>query len=183
MAGSTARWRILGNQVMLAPTPLVAGHLLNPGQWDGYPRERDWLYGVLAADRAQLPGGPLPGGNVAVLSGDIHSSWASDLPVGAEFVTPSVSSPAFADILVPGGRLGAAASERAFRWGNRHIRMVELRHHGYVVIDVTPERIQADWWHLDSVVRRAPAESFAGGWQLRWDRPGLVRAPGPLEDR
>ena len=60
--------------------------LLNPGQWDGYPRERDWLYGVLAAaGRAAR--------HVVVLSGDIHSSWANDLPVGAEFVAPSVSSP------------------------------------------------------------------------------------------
>ncbi len=174
MAASTARWRLIGNQVVLAPTPLVAGrYLLNPGQWDGYPREREWLYGVLAAG----------GGNTAVLSGDIHSSWANDLPVGAEFVTPAVSSPTFADILVPGGRVGAVASERAFRWQNAHVRMVELRHHGYVVVDVTPERIQADWWHIASVVDPSPAESFAGGWQLRWGQPGLVPAPGPVGDR
>jgi alkaline phosphatase D len=169
MAASTARWRLLGNQVVLAPTPLVGGRLLNPGQWDGYPAERDWLYRVLAG----------AGGNTAVLSGDIHSSWANDLPVGAEFVGPSVSSPSFAYLLVPGGRLGAAASARLFRWQNSHVRMVELRHHGYVVVDVTPERVQADWWHLDSVRGASPAESFAGGWQLRWGRPGLVAAPGP----
>ena len=174
MAASTARWRLLGNQVMLAPSPLVAGRfLLNPGQWDGYPQDRDWLYRVLAA----------AGGNAAVLSGDIHSSWAHDLPVGAEFVAPSVSSPSFAHILVPGGRLGQAASERAFRWQYRHVRMVELGQHGYVVVEVTPERVQADWWHLDSVVKPSPAERFGGGWQLRWGQPGLVPAPGPVGDR
>jgi alkaline phosphatase D len=173
MTASTARWRLVGNQVMLAPSPLVAGRLLNPGQWDGYPRERDRLYDVLAA----------AGGNAVVLSGDIHSSWANELPVGAEFVSPAVSSPAFAEILVPGGRLGAAASERMFRWQNRHVRMVELRHHGYVVVDVTAARVQADWWHVDSVRRPSPAESFGGSWQLHRDRPGLVAAPGPLDDR
>ena len=170
MAASTAYWRLIGNQVMLAPSPLVAGRLLNPGQWDGYPDERDWLYGVLAA----------AGGNSAVLSGDIHSSWANDLPVGAEFVCPSVSSPSFAAILVPGGRLGAVASEWMFRSQNDHVRMVELRHHGYVVVDVTRQRIQADWWHLGTVRGSSPAESYAGGWQLHPDRPGLVPAPGPL---
>jgi len=173
LASSTARWRLLGSQVMLAPAPLVAGRLLAPGQWDGYPQERDRLYDLLAA----------AGGNAAVLSGDIHSSWANDLPVGAEFVCPSVSSPAFADILVPGGRLGVAASERMFRWQNHHIRMVELAHHGYVVVDVNPERIQADWWHLGSVRDPSPTESFAGGWQLHWDRPGLVPSDGPVPDR
>ncbi|MEA2717151.1 MAG: alkaline phosphatase, partial [Actinomycetota bacterium] len=173
MTASTARWRVLGNQVMLAPAPLVAGRLLNPGQWDGYPREREWLHDVLA--RA--------GGNTVVLTGDIHSSWAADLPTGAEFVTPSVSSPAFAEILVPGGRLGAMAAERVFRWQNPHVRMVELRHHGYVVVDLTPERVQADWWLLDTVSGPSPAESFGGGWQLHWGRPGLVPAPGPLGPR
>jgi alkaline phosphatase D len=178
MAASTARWRLLASQVVLAPTPLVAGRLLNPGQWDGYPEDRDWLYRVLATAR----GDGLPGGNVAVLSGDIHSSWANELPVGAEFVGPSVSSPAFADILVPGGRLGAAAAERTFRWQNRHIRMVELRHHGYVVVDVTPDRVQGDWWHLDTVLDPSPAESFAGGWQLRWGRPGLEPVDAPADE-
>lgn len=168
LRASTARWRLVGNQVVLAPTPLLAGGLLNPGQWDGYPGERDWLYRALAA----------AGGNAAVLTGDIHSSWANDLPVGAELVCPSVSSPSFAEILVPGGRLGAAVSERVFRWQNRHVRMVDLRHHGYVVVDVTRERVRGDWWHLDSVLRRAPGESRAASWELRWGRPGLVPAGG-----
>jgi alkaline phosphatase D len=183
MAASTARWRVLASQVVLAPIPLAAGRLLNPGQWDGYPDERDWLYRLLAAARGPLPGGRLPGANVAVLSGDIHSSWANELPVGAEFVGPSVSSPAFADVLVPGGRLGAALSERVFRWQNRHVRMVDLRHHGYVVADVTPERIQADWWHLDTVTAASPVESFAGGWQLLWGRPGLTPVDIPAGPR
>ena len=179
MTASTTRWRVLGSQVPMAPIPLAAGRLLNPGQWDGYPEERDWLYGVLAAERADSGHS---GGNVAVLSGDIHSSWANELPVGAEFVGPSVSSPAFAEVLVPGGRLGQAASERMFRWQNPHVRMVDLRHHGYVVVDVTPERIQGDWWHLDTVTGPSPAESFAGGWQLHWGRPGLSPADAPVED-
>ncbi|MEA2900404.1 MAG: alkaline phosphatase [Actinomycetota bacterium] len=179
MAASTARWRVVGSQVVVAPIPLVAGRLLNPGQWDGYPEERDWLYGMLAADRGG--GSALSGNNVAVLSGDIHSSWANELPVGAEFVGPSVSSPSFADILVPGGRLGQAASERMFRWQNRHVRMVELRHHGYVVVDLNPERIQGDWWHLDTVTGPSPDESFAGGWQLHWGRPGLEPAAAPAD--
>jgi alkaline phosphatase D len=183
MAASAARWRLLTSQVVLAPIPLMAGRLLNPGQWDGYPAERDWLYRVLAAARGPLPGDQIPGGNVAVLSGDIHSSWANELPVGAEFVGPSVSSPAFADILVPGGRLGRAAAERTFRWQNRHVRMVELRHHGYLVADVTPERIQADWWHLDTVTGPSPAETFAGGWQLHWGHPGLAPVDTPADCR
>jgi alkaline phosphatase D len=174
LAASTARWRVVGNQVVLAPTGLVAGRLVNPGQWDGYPEERDWLYQRLAA----------AGGNAVVLSGDIHSSWAMDLPVGAELVTPSVSSPSFASILVPGGAVGAKLGAGMFRWQNRHVKFVELRRHGYVVVDLTPERVQADWWHVDSVREPSPAERWASGWRLDWGSgTGLVRAPAPLGER
>ena len=60
MAASTARWRVLASQVVLAPIPLMAGRLLNPGQWDGYPEERDWLFRVLGAARGPLPGTTSP---------------------------------------------------------------------------------------------------------------------------
>ena len=174
LAASTRRWRVIGSQVVVAPIGLVAGRLVNAGQWDGYPDERDWLYARLAE----------AGGNAVVLSGDIHSSWAADLPVGAEFVTPSVSSPSFASILVPGGVLGAKAAERVFKWQNRHLKFVELRHHGYVVVDLTPDRVQADWWHLDSVVHASPSERWAGSWRLDWGGGGgLLPAPEPLGRR
>ncbi len=180
MAASTARWRLVGSQVVVAPIPLVAGRLLNPGQWDGYPEERDWLYGVLAADRGRRPG--------LLRATTWPSSAATSTRRGPTSCRWGPSSwarrcrhPAFADILVPGGRLGQAASERMFRWQNRHVRMVELRHHGYVVVDVTPERIQGDWWHLDTVTGPSPAESFAGGWQLHWGRPGLEPADAPAD--
>ncbi|MEA2844429.1 MAG: alkaline phosphatase, partial [Actinomycetota bacterium] len=135
--------------------------------------ERGWLYDRLAA----------AGGNAVVLSGDIHSSWAPHLPVGAEFVGPSVSSPSFARILVPGGGLGARLAARVFRGQNRHVKLVELQRHGYVVVDVTPDRVQADWWHLDSVVHVDPAERWAGSWRLDWGGTGLVRADEPLAPR
>ncbi len=60
MAASTARWRVLASQVVLAPIPLLAGRLLNPGQWDGYPEERDWLFRVLGAARGARPGDQHP---------------------------------------------------------------------------------------------------------------------------
>ncbi|MEA2702663.1 MAG: alkaline phosphatase, partial [Actinomycetota bacterium] len=173
LAASSARWRVIGSQVVVAPIGLVAGRLVNPGQWDGYPEERGWLYDRLAA----------AGGNAVVLSGDIHSSWAADLPVGAEFVGPSVSSPSFARILVPGGGVGARLAARVFRGQNRHVKFVELQRHGYIVVDVTPDRVQADWWHLDSVVHADPAERWAASWRLDWGGNGLVRADEPLAPR
>ena len=31
----------------------------------------------------------------------------------------------------------------------RHLRWVELSRHGYAVVSLDPERVAADWWHVD----------------------------------
>ncbi|MGI8810190.1 MAG: alkaline phosphatase D family protein [Acidimicrobiales bacterium] len=178
LSASTARWLLVGNQVMMAPLRFLnarGGIGVNPGQWDGYPAERDRLYQLL-----QRTGWA---SNVAVLSGDIHSSWASDLPVGAEFVSPSVTTDSFGKTVLPRIPGASAVARRWFLSQNRHIRMAELDHHGYVAVDVTEERIQGDWWHVDTIARRTGGERWGGGWSLDDGRLGLRRAAAPVNPR
>jgi alkaline phosphatase D len=171
---STARWLLVGNQVMMAPVRglnLAGGLGVNPGQWDGYPSERRRLYDMLR--RAGWAS------DVAVLSGDIHSSWAADLPVGAEFVSPSVTTDSFARTVLPNVPGLPAVVRRVFLSQNRHLRLCDLEHHGYVTLDVSPERIQGDWWHVDTITRRPSAERWAGGWSLAHGALGLKPAVAP----
>jgi alkaline phosphatase D len=119
---------------------------------------------------------------VAVLSGDIHSSWAADLPVGAEFVSPSVTTDSFAETMLPRLPGVTALARRWFLWQNRHLRLGDLDRHGYVTLDVGPDRVQGDWWHLDTVSRRDSAERWAGGWILRQGELGLQPAPAPAAE-
>lgn len=174
LRSSDARWKLIGNQVMMAPlAALRAGGValgVNPGQWDGYPAERADLFRFLQVQGLQ----------VVVLTGDLHSSWACELPGGAEFLTPSVTSPSFADSAVPPVPGGRRLARRLLRWQNRHVRMADLEHHGYVVVDVTAERVQADWWHVETVAERSGTERFAGGWQLRHGAAGLVEVATPV---
>lgn len=176
VAASSARWLLLGNQVMLAPLPAVnvAGGLgVNASQWDGYPTERDRLYDLLRRRGRSS--------NVAVLTGDLHSSWASDLPVGAEFVAPSVTTDSFADTVLPPMPGAAAVARRLLLWQNRHVRMGDMKRHGYVTVDVTPEAVQADWWHVDTITRRDRSERWGGGWRLVDGELGLRRAEAPAD--
>lgn len=87
-----AVWTTVVQQVVLHQWRFAGGNAIwNLDQWDGYTGARDRLMGTLA----QAP-------NPVVLSGDVHSSWASDLladfddrdsdAVGVEFVAPGVSS-------------------------------------------------------------------------------------------
>ena len=171
---SAGRWLLVGNQVMMAPLHVlgVAGGLgVNASQWDGYPAERDRFYELLLR-RGRAT-------NVAVLSGDLHSSWASDLPVGAEFVSPSVTTDTFAETVLPPVPGAAAVARRLLLSQNPHIRMGDIRHHGYVVVDVTADVVQADWWHVDTIATRDRREHWAGGWQLPDGELGLRRATTP----
>jgi phosphodiesterase/alkaline phosphatase D-like protein len=154
---------------------LVGGGVgVNPGQWDGYPEERERLLRLLADEGIR---------DVVVLTGDIHSSWASELtvepdegaPVAVEVVGPSVTTDAFSLRAVPSVPGAVAAVARLVRRANPHHRWFELRSHGYVVVDVTPERLRADWWHVDSIRDRSTGEHRAASFEVaagssRWAR-------------
>lgn len=170
LVSAPVRWKLVGNSVMIAPllfppldpatTQAVTGVLgipregvpINGDQWDGYTAERRRLFEAITADEVD---------NVVFLTGDIHSSWAADLPVtttdpngpsaGAEFVVPSITSASIGDLLAAPPRTAAVSVETAITAANPHLRYVELESHGYGVLDVTQERTQMDWFYVQNV--------------------------------
>ncbi|MBK8657955.1 MAG: alkaline phosphatase D family protein [Bacteroidetes bacterium] len=155
MQSSTAQWQILGQQVMMTPLVIPAGVLgadpfvVNGDQWDGYPYERQRFYDFVLGDSIR---------NVVVLTGDIHTAWANDLPlagydtanrsksVGVEFVAPSITSGNELPPLITAPVISSLAP---------HVRYVELVQHGYYVLDVTPQRTQADFIYVSSIESKA----------------------------
>lgn len=133
---STAKWKVLGNQVVFAPIQLF-GITVNDDAWDGYPAERQNLLDFIVSDSIS---------NFTVLTGDIHTSWAFNLEndsvnVGVEFVTPSVTSPGISNTSI--GPL--LQSE------NPHLKYVDLKDHGFFILDVNAQRIQADWYFVNTL--------------------------------
>lgn len=157
LQSSTARWRIIGQQVMMGQLGLAT----NPDQWDGYPAARERFFDVLES---------MGIGNVVVLTGDIHSSWGLDLTrdpfdpgydpstgagsLGVEFVTPAITSPGFPEQL--------AALAEGIKADNPHMKLVEVVSRGYVVLDIDAERVQAAWYHVDTITERDDGESLYG---------------------
>ena len=168
LSDSDARWRLVGNSVMISPLGLdfvpndVAGAIArlvgvpedglvaNADAWDGYPADRRRLLDHLGREGID---------NTVFLTGDIHSSWACNVPddaalyplsrsLATEIVTTSVTSDNVDDILRVPPRSVSPLAETVIRTLNRHIAYTELDSHGYVVVDVTAERTQADWFHL-----------------------------------
>lgn len=154
----TSRWNILAQQVMMAPLK-VLGVAVNQDQWDGYPAERNRVFNHILSHNIR---------NVVVLTGDIHSSWANDLPsssynsstgagsVGVEFIAPSVNALAGAGF-VP---LGASAMKAQ----NHHIKYCELSNHGYVILDVNKHRTQADWFYVNTIDASSSGISYGASY-------------------
>jgi alkaline phosphatase D len=211
LADGSRPWHLVGNQVVAAPVRWPGAalgapanlSLVNSDQWDGYQADQ----ADLLAHLASLPAGA---GGAVVLTGDIHSSWAIDLPatrstgagyqpVGVEFVCPSVTSDGFyelagavlpgqpAEVVVAAARGATAAVSAANPW----IKYLDGVGHGYTVIDVTPERVQADY-HLTPVptsaapdprVDPAVVPQWAISWQTVAGSRRVTPASGPLGDR
>ena len=130
-------WRLLGQQVIFAPFVPQVGSALEVDNWEGYPAARTRFFDCVERDRIA---------DVAVLTGDIHSSWALDLPrsplsgydsttgrgsLAVEIITPAVTSPPF--FSRAGARERAeAVSQRLTAHaihGRRPPRIRDARHH------------------------------------------------------
>ncbi|MFT4125827.1 MAG: alkaline phosphatase D family protein [Gordonia sp. (in: high G+C Gram-positive bacteria)] len=183
---SSARWQLVGNSVMIAPVllppldPRITGALtdqlginregptFNTDQWDGYSRDRAALFSALARRGVRNP---------VFLTGDIHSSWASNLTVnagdraarsvGVEFVGPSVTSASMSETVGVPDRTVAPIAEQAVAAVNPHIRWTHLDQHGYMVVRIGRARTVTQWHLLDTVVTTGGRTRVAATWQVR----------------
>lgn len=151
LTSSQATYKVIAQQVMMGPLE-VFGVAVNMDQWDGYPAERAQILNHIVAENVD---------NVVVLTGDIHTSWAMNLPTpngnaGVEFVTPSVTSPAL-EAIAAVSYVGEAAIEAA----NPHIKWVDLTQHGYLIVDYNQSRVQSDWYFVNTIDE---ADNTAFSW-------------------
>jgi alkaline phosphatase D len=171
MSASNAKWQVLGQQVMMAPLG-AAGITFNDDQWDGYPAERTRLYDSVMTNGVE---------NLVVLTGDIHTSWANDLPyqnynqntgagsAGVEYVVTSVTS-SNSPIPVP---------QFLLQLLNPHMKFIDLSQHGYLIFDVNRTRVQGEWWYVDAIDQPNPGENFEEAWISLDGSRHLTASPGP----
>lgn len=188
LAGSTARWKLIGNQVMIAQIRGVK----NLDAWDGYPMERDHILRWIEQKRIK---------NTVFLTGDIHISVAADIArdpftrskydpgngdgsLAVEFVTPSIASANMNELHgLPPRNPETVMAETLLYLLNRHIKKTDLDSHGYVVLDLTPERAQADWFFVETMERPSEKESWWSSWFTRNGGNRLHRAKRPAPQK
>ena len=156
------RWKLIGNQVMMAPIriqdfdtpaariadptlPKHAGLYLGTDSWDGFGWERDLLLSHL--DAAGIS-------DVALLTGDVHSFWATALTpdfddaaapkVAYEYTGGSISSPSGIIENALAGGFAAFPTVPSFDYA-------ELRKNGYGMVTCTPTQMQVTFMQLDPI--------------------------------
>lgn len=193
LSASRAAWKLVGNPVMITPVdfrrPLpqdvldalgvMTGVPYNVDAWDGYTDDRRELLEHIAARSIR---------NVAFLTGDIHSSWACDIPLGAsgpsvavELVGTSITSDNFNDLLgLPERTAVSLQAEGIFQAGNPHVKYLELDSHGYSVVDLTAARMQMDWYYLSERTDPNATQRLAASWQVRSGTSAVIPAAGAI---
>lgn len=173
-------WTLLGQQVMFAPQTPTGARAGNVDSWDGYRAARARVFDMV--ERAKV-------GNFAVLTGDVHSSWAYDLPrdpfggydkatgkgsLGVEFAGTSVSSPSNLG-RGPDGPKQLADIQAA----RPHLHYVDGRYRGYFIVDLTRDRLQADFYALSTIEERSTQERFEKGFITETGKNHLIQVSSP----
>lgn len=116
----------------------------NLDAWDGYPVEREMIFGAAA------------GKKLISLAGDTHNAWYSQLSdasgnkVGAEFATASVSSPGFEAIFGDDPAV-LAGFEQANTLLIDDLNYVDASNRGYLLATFTASDAQADWQFINTL--------------------------------
>lgn len=150
---------------LIAITPILRATLesgYNADSWGNFPSQRNKLHSFIKDNSIK---------NVVFLTGDIHTTNAIDVAfepekynpntktgsVAVEFVTPSITSANLDEIigsvafLVPYKDILLKAGVNTMRNNNPHMKKFDVTRHGYSILDIKPERTQADVFHVDTV--------------------------------
>ncbi len=163
LADTERPWQLMLQTTMVAPRriPFGGGHRVWIDGWDGYPASRQRLLERLQAQHT-------PG--AVFLGGDLHENWATEIrqpdgkPVATEFVGAGITMKSFFPRMTPD--ILAA---------NPHARYADGSACGYVLIDVTPQRLRCDFRVVDSLATNTPAVRTAASFTVEAGQPRLVK--------
>lgn len=184
LRSATGLWKVIGQQVILSPWRLQGlplsqggGTIANEDGWDGYEPTRARLLDVIRSERIR---------NLVVLTGDVHSSWAMDVtddPNDPAAYDPSTGAGSLGvEIVAPGVTSGFPATgfEEVILPQNPHVKFGDTVHRGYVLLELTPERAKATWYHFDDVTQPSTAERVAATFSTRLGENHLVPEAEPV---
>ena len=173
LKSSASTWKVIGNQVMFSDldrSAISPGSPRNMDSWDGYPAEKQHIAEAIRTSALK---------NVIFLTGDTHASWAFEVvvdpfnkislpyqPLAVEFGTTSISS-SNANESMPDDTV--KTREAAYLKTNPHLKFVNQRDHGYLMLTLFDGRAKAEWFFVGTVLKPDTTESLAKSLEVNRD--------------
>jgi alkaline phosphatase D len=137
----------LANHLQKTETAAALGLPYMLDSWDGYPADRQRLYAMIAAAKA----------NCVVVSGDSHAFWANELydapeagrRAAVEFGATAITSPGDGEF-VPGLPLG-----QMFADGNREVLFSDQTAKGFVLLTLTRDAVVGEMVAVSTISKTA----------------------------
>lgn len=162
-----ATWQILGQQVILAP--FRGTFATNSGDiWNGYASARTRLLDFIEDNRID---------NTVVLTGDYHASFAFDIckdPFDASRYNPATGEGSIAVEFVCPAMTSLPFPETAGVELNPHQKFNNQTERGYMLLDITEEACQCEWYYTDTLTERNDSTRFAKALMTKTSMNHLV---------
>ena len=168
LAGPTARWNALAQQVFFSQRDFTSGAAdsFSDDAWDNYVADRDSLRDHIAAVGTSNP---------VILTGDVHAHYLCD--VKADFDDPSSATVATeivgTSITTGGDGVENNAGDAVQFAENPHIKFIN-RKRGYVRNVVTPDTWTADYRIVDFVRTPGSPVTTRASFTIENGHPGGV---------
>ncbi|NNE15196.1 MAG: alkaline phosphatase D family protein, partial [Saprospiraceae bacterium] len=151
LKSSTTSWKVLGNQVIFSYSDWgYEGFSQNMDAWDGYPNDQKRLTEAIQKNNID---------NLIFVTGDTHTAWAfeatsdpfetynpktSEGAIGVEFgvtsITSGNSNERHPTDVVKKHEMKIANSDV-----NPHLKYVNMRDHGYLILTLDSDKVEADF--------------------------------------
>jgi alkaline phosphatase D len=166
LAAAGARWNLLAQQTLMAQVDRTTGEGRSfwTDGWDGYPKARERLLGLIEDRRIANP---------VVLSGDVHTFAVADLKT--DFDRPG--APTVATEFCGGSLTSQGPSLKqteAWRGENPHVLFANGVRHGYTTLEINAKRCTARLRVVDEKEINAPAHTLAA-WTVESGKAGAQR--------
>jgi alkaline phosphatase D len=189
---STAKWKIMANEVTVMPTRVLGGANYTYDTWEGYPREREELLTYIRDQQIK---------DVVFVTGDIHTFIAGDVRTGdgatgdtvaTELVGGSITSQSLGetDLDAGGGTMikGNDANPAtppalidALRGINPQVDNADFDHHGFGSVVAKPSGLSCELVRMQTIKKKTTKKLPSAGWtyHITPGQPSIKGQHGP----
>jgi alkaline phosphatase D len=173
MAQSKARWNFIAQQTLMAQSSQIPVEKAGDGRfwtdgWDGYPDARDRLFADIARHRPSNP---------VVLSGDVHTFYASELrrdfyrPASAD--NPVLATEFCSTSITSSSRPQARTDQYVGQ--NPHTRYGRSDRRGFILAELSAARLKTSFIGLENVHAPDSKAEVLASFLVESGKAGLTR--------